>query len=192
MKIGPSKHFTGILVTRPINLDNLARYEVIDGQQRLITLQIILCVIRDVCRSKDNSELADEIDGLIANKPTVSKRFNDATYKLIPTNYDKSTFQAVVTGEYGRGISNVFDETVNCLASEPEVVNEVRSRIFNHSEKTSSNILDAYRYFYGWIRTYVGKSHDYDKLDKLFYSIKTQFFFVPIQLEFIGSVGEDI
>ena len=48
-----SGHFTGLLVTRPTNLDeDLDRYEIIDGQQRLATFQIILCVIRDICREK--------------------------------------------------------------------------------------------------------------------------------------------
>ena len=179
-----SGHFTGLLVTRPTNLDeDLDRYEVIDGQQRLTTFQIILCVIRDICRTKNYHALADEIKDLIANKPTVSQRFSDATHKFIPTNYDKSTFHAVVVGEYGAVISNAFDEEANCLM--PELVNKVRAQVFDKPEKVSRRILDAYDYFYRWIRIY-GKTHEYKKLDTMFYSLKTQFFFVPIQLKLSG------
>ena len=81
-----NKHFTGIIVTQTIEEDDLERHIVIDGQQRLTTLQIILCVIRDICKLKDYP-LKDEIENLIANTSTVSNRFPDATYKFISTEY---------------------------------------------------------------------------------------------------------
>ena len=176
-----SGHFTGLLVTRSINLDDLNRYEVIDGQQRLTTFQIILCVIRDICQAKKHPELADEIKDLIANKPTVSRRFGDATYKFIPTNYDESAFQAVVVEKYGAVIPNAFDEKVNRLM--PELKNKIRDQVFEEPEKVSHSILDAYDYFYEWIRIYIGETCEYDKLVTIFHSLKTQFFVVPIQLK---------
>ena len=42
--------FTGIIVTRK-DEDTEGKHDVIDGQQRLTTYQIILCVIRDICAS---------------------------------------------------------------------------------------------------------------------------------------------
>ena len=45
------------------------------------------------------------------------------------------------------------------------------------------NVLNAYDYFYEWIRIYIGKTCDYDKLDSLLSTIKTRFDFVQIKLD---------
>ncbi len=44
-------HFTGAIVIqqKPTNVDEVPKYEIIDGQQRLTTFQIILCALRDIC-----------------------------------------------------------------------------------------------------------------------------------------------
>ena len=49
-----SRHFTGTILTyEDRSEDNLLPpYQILDGQQRLITFQIILCVIRDICLSR--------------------------------------------------------------------------------------------------------------------------------------------
>ena len=46
-------HFMGPIVTRSIGKK---AYEVIDGQQRLATFQIILCVIRDLCNTQGDPQ----------------------------------------------------------------------------------------------------------------------------------------
>ena len=180
-------HFTGLIVTRPISKGMLERFEVIDGQQRLATFQIILCVIRDIFKLENCSDHATEAEQLIVNTSTVieryvSERFSDTTTnKFIPTEYDKSAFQKVIGGEYGRIISEVFDETTNHLT--PELVNNARSQIFEDSNNVSHSILDAYDYFYQWVRVYVGKVWNYIKLDELLSTIKTDFDFVRIDLD---------
>ena len=176
-----SGHFTGLFVIRPIDLDDLERYEVIDGQQRLTTFQIIFSVIRDICEAKSYSELVEEMGTLIENQPTVSQRFNEAMYKFIPTNYDAEAFKGVVTGEYGKAISSVFDEEANCLTLER--VNEVRSQVFYEPEKVSHNILDAYDKFYRWVRIYIEETCDSEKLDSLIRNIKNRFHFVQVKLD---------
>ena len=180
-------HFTGLIVTRPISQGTLKRFEVIDGQQRLTTFQIILCVIRDIFELENYSAPASEAEGLIVNTSTVierhvSERFpNATTNKFIPTEYDKSAFQEVVDGKYGRVISQVFDKTTSHLT--PELVNNARSQIFKNSNNVSRSILDAYDYFYKWVRVYVGKVWNYGKLDDLLNTIKTKFDFVRIDLD---------
>jgi len=129
-------HFTGNIVTRSIGGGQLNRYEVIDGQQRLATFQIILCVIRDVCLSQDSDGLillANEVKELIVNSNTVirrntSARFPNTTYKFRPTDYDRSAFEAVVEEDYGKLIPQACDEAENHL--KPKLVEKVRNQVF--------------------------------------------------------------
>ena len=181
-------HFTGPFVTRPISRQHLSRYEVIDGQQRLTTFQIILCVIRDICQSQDCEGLADlaiETEKLIVNTETVirrntSERFPDPTYKFRPTDYDRHAFENVANGKYGKAVPEAFNPAKNWL--EPKLVQKVRFKVFANKE-VSQSILNAYDYFYEQIRAYVGKDCDYGKVDKLISSIKSEFELVQITLD---------
>ena len=178
-------HFTGLIVTRPISKGKLARFEVIDGQQRLTTFQIILSVTRDMCELKGHDELADEVDGHIANTGTVVRRniseiFPDPTYKFRPTDYDESAFQAIVQGKYGKAIPAAFDEEANLL--QPKLIDQIRSNVFGEPKDVGRNILDAYDYFYERIRIYVGETCEYDKIDNLISSIKSGFNLIHITL----------
>ena len=167
-----NKHFTGIIVTQTIEEDDLERHVVIDGQQRLTTLQIILCVIRDICKFKGYA-LTDEIDGLIANKSTVSQRFPDASYKFISTEYDEKEFTAIVKGDYGE---------LKFAALESDDTTYIRSEVFA-SKHLSVNVVNAYDYFYEWIRIYTAEEYDYHKLDSLIRIIKNRFHVVQIMLD---------
>ena len=178
-------HFTGPIVTRPIRSGQLDRFEVIDGQQRLTTFQIIFCVIRDLCKSQGHDGLAREATRHIVNTDTVirkntSEGFPDPTYKFIPTDYDKLAFQKVVEEDYGKILPQAFDESENHL--NPELVQKVRSQVFGRVDKISRNILDAYDYFYIQITAYVGKDCDYDKVSDLITSIKYHFNLIHITL----------
>ena len=154
-------HFTGPIVTRSIGKGQLDKYEVIDGQQRLVTFQIILCVIRDLCESKSHKELAAEATRHIVNTDDVVRRNNlkEFPYKFLPTDYDKSAFQTIAAGEYGKTRNREFDEEV------------------------SNSILDAYDYFAKRITQHVGEDCDYDKVSDLISSIKYDLTLVPITLE---------
>ena len=183
------KHFTGPFVTRPIGgSGTLDRFEVIDGQQRLTTFQIILCIIRDICKSQGHNELAEEAGGNIVNKGTVIRRntsesFPDPTYKFLPTEYDKPAFEKIAVGEYGDAIRKIeaFDEQTRSLLSDRMAV--VRSEVFVKSEEISDNILKTYEYFYEQIRIYVGEACDFDKIDTLLSSIKYRFELIQITLD---------
>ena len=47
------RHFTGAIVIqqKPTNVDEVPKYEIIDGQQRLTTFQVILCALKEICTS---------------------------------------------------------------------------------------------------------------------------------------------
>ncbi len=89
-------HFTGTIVVKQRNAfpGNLPKFEIIDGQQRLTTFQIILCAIRDICMSNKDKKLAEDIRGYILNDKRLSSE-NDK-YKLIPGALDKESFMSLI------------------------------------------------------------------------------------------------
>ena len=92
----PQSHFTGAIVTREIEEiggENLTAYEVIDGQQRLTTFQIIFCALRFLCdqMEKDTYDIAEELKGYLVLEPS-----HGGDHKLRLTEYDQAAFKAVV------------------------------------------------------------------------------------------------
>ena len=163
-------HFTGNIVTRPLKGRQLDRFEIIDGQQRLATFQIILCVIRDLCQAQGESrryrDLADDAARHIRNPDYVieentSAGLPDPMYKFIPTDYDKSAFQAIVKG----------------------TDSDTSTRVSDNKEQLSRSILGAYNYFKNKIRAYVGDDCDFGKIRGLLGSIKSDFVVVQITLD---------
>lgn len=92
----PRHHFIGSIVTMPSKSvpEGVTKFILIDGQQRLTTLLVLLAVIRDKARQLP-SNLADKIDDLL-----LKNRHQDDTdtYKLLPTQMDRSAFFAVMDG----------------------------------------------------------------------------------------------
>ena len=98
----PVPHFTGVIVTRR---NEEGEVEVIDGQQRLTTFQIILCAIRDICKDKfpnasDPKEILKGVDKLLRNPSHPEHETTpDKLYKLLPTEgSDREALRALVTG----------------------------------------------------------------------------------------------
>ncbi len=93
-------HFTGAIVIqqKQTNVDEVQKYEIIDGQQRLTTFQAILCAIRDVCNSCGFERIGPEADRYILNQGTLLDDSNSEKYKLLPTEFDKAAFISLAEG----------------------------------------------------------------------------------------------
>lgn len=86
----PSEHFMGALVCMPTNHEpgKAPQYLVIDGQQRLMTLYLVLCALRDVAGNHGVEDLAAEIgDYFIVHRH--GKNLN--RYKILPRLRDRQT-----------------------------------------------------------------------------------------------------
>ena len=91
-------HFTGSIVVQQDSPHEgaIEKYEIIDGQQRLTTFQIVLCVLRDISEEHNHVDVANDINLYIRNAGMLLSE--DERYKLVPTEFDKEAFQSLVNG----------------------------------------------------------------------------------------------
>lgn len=91
-------HFLGAIVTQQVQtgLGALPAANVIDGQQRLTTLQLLLDALHSELERRGYSTLASQVRHLVEN-PADSRDSEDDRYKLWPTNRDRVDFAAVMS-----------------------------------------------------------------------------------------------
>jgi hypothetical protein len=142
---GVSKpHYCGAIVLdqkKQQGVDELARFDVIDGQQRLTTFQVILAALRDVARSHDHNELLKTLVPLLVNQ-NFTDLANPAAdqFKLRPTRYD----------------ADQFHDTIKI--GDRERLREKYASPKGRARATQSNIpkvIGAYLYFYDKISSAV-------------------------------------
>lgn len=100
-------HFTGAIVIQQVILPRFSevpKYQIIDGQQRLTTFQIILCALRDICKQQNFDDTAKQIEDLLLNKARLTE--GEEKYKLIPTDFDKDSLLNIVDADYEASSSN--------------------------------------------------------------------------------------
>lgn len=93
-------HFLGAMVLdqKQTPTTHVERRQVIDGQQRLTTLQIFLSAFRDFCRAHGAEELAKEVEGFTLNKGMMAEPEVDK-FKVWPTKLDRAQFADVITAQ---------------------------------------------------------------------------------------------
>src|SRR2546427_6411032 len=86
-------HFLGAMVLdqKQTPATHVEKRQVIDGQQRLTTLQIFLAVFRDFCVEHGFEDLAKECDGFTLNKGMMAEPEVDR-FKVWPTQLDRAQF----------------------------------------------------------------------------------------------------
>lgn len=107
-------HFTGTLVIQKETQSNDNEeikneiYEIIDGQQRLTTFQIILCALRDLAKEDVKYEgIEEDANRLILNK--TRSQGGELRYKLIPKDLDKEQFLELVDNDEDESSGRVRD-----------------------------------------------------------------------------------
>lgn len=101
-----SPHFMGavVLQLRPGALGTIETREVIDGQQRLTTLQILISAVADTFAAYGHdNKAARRLRHLLVNNADMIGDDETERYKLWPTNRDRADYRAVMDGEYSRG-----------------------------------------------------------------------------------------
>lgn len=92
-------HFLGAIVVKllPFGAGQLELREVIDGQQRLTTIQLLIGAAASALAGRGASGQADVLRDLIENRPYLTKGQPDAAFKVWPTKHDRDAFRAVMT-----------------------------------------------------------------------------------------------
>jgi hypothetical protein len=85
-----ANHFMGAIVSVPARSVpvGVSKYLIIDGQQRLTTIALLLCALRDCVESRT----ADRIQEVYL---TNRHREPEDTLKFVPTQADRETFRAI-------------------------------------------------------------------------------------------------
>src|SRR3972149_10646053 len=94
----PRTHFIGSIVNMPtVSVpEGVAKYMLIDGQQRLTTVFILLTLLRNKARENQNQEFAEEINNTLLVNPY--KKDNDF-FKLMPTQIDREAYKNLINGK---------------------------------------------------------------------------------------------
>lgn len=91
-------HFLGAFVIQQLQteLGHMPAWSVIDGQQRLTTLQILLDALHSQLVSRGETMLAGQVQPLTENPPAFRKGPDDR-YKVWPTNHDRAGYSSVMS-----------------------------------------------------------------------------------------------
>lgn len=121
-------HFMGAVVLEQLGTATGAveTRQIIDGQQRFTTLQIVMTVCRDHANRLQSEKYGERFGDLVRNRDNRIDQADEA-YKLWPTNSDRAAYRLV----HGCGSA---DELERQLKSAPTL--------------RSSNIVGAYQYFW--------------------------------------------
>lgn len=102
-------HFLGAIVIKlvPFGAGQIELREIIDGQQRLTTIQLLIGAAARALANMGGAEEANEFRDLIENRRYLTRQDPDAVFKIWPTKHDRDAFRAVMTnGEIDVSLRN--------------------------------------------------------------------------------------
>ena len=175
-------HYLGALIiegVRPNSPREVKRFLVIDGQQRLTTLQLLLCAFRDLARSKEWKSLDRTTTRYLENTDKdVMERPDEELLKLWPTTLNRDVFRDILLAGEKQKIEAQFPLIYLPKKRKPEL---------------RSNLVEGYLYFYRSIEKWIAsESSRFEKSGEhcafsLLQSLQQDFCVVEIAL----SEGDD-
>ena len=136
------KHFLGAAVINQIRTFGLhtSAMEIIDGQQRLTTLQIMLCALKDCAAENGFSNFAKRLERLTENSLAVEN--DEERYKVWPTSSDRAVYEAVFASTSPDTLRSRFPLQYARYARKPS---------------PRPRLVEAYLYFHSMIDNYLGE-----------------------------------
>lgn len=134
--IETTPHYLGALIiegVRPSSPREVKRFLVIDGQQRLTTLQIVLCAFRDLARKNEWKSLDRATTRYLENSDSdVMERPDEEVFKLWPTTLNRDIFRAILSAGSRAEVEKQFP-----------LIRLPRKR----KNEPRSNLVEGYLYF---------------------------------------------
>lgn len=94
-------HYLGALIiegVKPSSPREVKRFLIIDGQQRLTTLQLLFCAYRDLARKNEWKTLDRTVTRYLENAdPDVMEKPDEELFKLWPTMLNRDAFRSIVS-----------------------------------------------------------------------------------------------
>jgi hypothetical protein len=129
-----SNHFLGAVVLQqlPNELGSLSSRSVIDGQQRLTTLQLLFDAIHGALETRGLTAFASQMKALVEN-PEAYRNSTEDVYKVWPTNKDRTGFNEVMSASFPVGYSGLQSKDTQ-IAKAHEYFSEVVSSWLDESD----------------------------------------------------------
>lgn len=137
-------HYLGALIiegVRPSSPREVKRFLVIDGQQRITTLQLLLCSFRDLARKNDWRTLDRAMTRYLENSDAdVMEKPEEEVYKVWPTTLNRDVFRAIVSAGSSAEVEKRFPLIRLPRRRKPE---------------PRSNLVEGYLYFARTIQAWI-------------------------------------
>ena len=172
-------HFLGAVVLdqKQVPTTYVERRQIIDGQQRLTTLQVFLSAFRDFCREQKCDQIGAEAENYTLNKGMMGDPDKDK-FKVWPTRLDQRQFRDVVESGSRKQLEERHPRT---------------RRKYARRDDPRPRMVEAYLYFYDQIREFfIGSADDpplaadielLERLGECFQALRNSLHIVSIDLE---------
>ena len=128
----PSLHFLGAIVRSPLQTTGMHIHAnlLIDGQQRLTTLQVVLFALYGYLKANPSvdTRYRDRLEMLTENRTASSDNQDKERYKVWPTNVNRNTFEKIAKADAPDTVKEAFPV---------ERIRRVRLTLALHSASTA-------------------------------------------------------
>lgn len=132
----PRTHFIGSIVNMPtVSVpEGVAKYLLIDGQQRITTIFILLTLLRNKAHESHSQRFADEINNTLLVNP-----FKDGLdyFKLMPTQVDRKPYIDLINGKKDEAENQLtkcyafFENKLKQSVLDPEKIKKIVTSYFS-------------------------------------------------------------